>query len=66
MAVEKENIEIIKLLISNNKIDPNIINILIYKMNEIQNQIIQCNSKSNHSITFKIKSFNVIQNQITQ
>ena len=29
-AVDKENIEIIKLLLSNDKIDPNISNILIY------------------------------------
>ena len=30
LAVEKENIEIVKLLISNNKTDPNIIYILSY------------------------------------
>lgn len=45
MAIEKENLDIIKLLLSNEKIDPNIINILFIKMNKIQNTIIQWNSK---------------------
>ena len=74
MAVEKENIEIVQLLISNDKIDPNIICISpkIYikfnnkSFNSIQYQIIQLDSITNHSIQFNIKSFNWIQYQIIQ
>ena len=58
LAVEKENVEIVKLLMTNEKIDPNIICILqsnyikfnIKSFNLIQYQIIQWNSISNHSI----------------
>ena len=66
LAVENENIEIIKLLLSNDKLDTNlgyILNIFIYKM---QNYIIQYKSKSYLSIKFKIISFNIIQNHIFQ
>ena len=74
LAVEKENIEIVKLLLTNNKLDINIINILniffiklkIISLNEIQNHIFQLHSKSYLSIKFKIISFNDIQNHIFQ
>ena len=54
LAVEKENIEIIKLLLNNDKIDVNIPYILILNFikfkiisfNHIQNHIFQWNSKS--------------------
>ena len=57
-AVEKENIEIIKLLLNNDKLDINlgyILNIFYIKFkiisfNYIQNQIFQWNSKSYLSI----------------
>ena len=72
LAVEKENVEIVKLLISNNKIDPNIICILSYyyykihnkSFNYIQHQIIQSHFTTNHSMKFHIKSFNYIQHRI--
>ena len=54
LAVEKENVEIIKLLLTNDKLDINlkhILNIFNYK---IQNHIIQLHSKSYYSIKFKI------------
>lgn len=38
MAVEKGNIEIIKLLLQNNEIDVNILNIFISFFNKIKNQ----------------------------
>ena len=38
-AVEKENIEIIKLLLANDKINVNTLNILIFIFNEIKNHI---------------------------
>ena len=57
LAVEKENIEIVKLLISNNKTDPNIICILSYYYIKFT---------TNHSITSNIKSFNRISQQIIQ
>ena len=50
LAVEKENIEIVKLLLTNDKLDINIVNILI----------------NNNLIKFKIKYFNGIQNLIFQ
>ena len=52
MAVEKENIEIVKLLLTNNKLDINISNIFNIFIIEIQNHI--------SSITFKIIYFNEI------
>ena len=64
MAVEKENIEIIKILLNNDKLDINILNIFNIFLNIIDNHIIQCNLKPNHSITLKIISFNYIQNHI--
>ena len=48
-AVEKGNVDIIKLLLTNDKLDPNIINI---------NKLIIC------KIKFQIKYFNEILNQI--
>ncbi len=74
LAVEKENIEIIKLLLNNNKLDINlgyILNIFYIKFNilsfnRIQNHIFQFHSKSYLSIPFKIISFNEIQNHIFQ
>ena len=39
LAVEKENLEIIKLLLTNDKIDINIINIFLISFNIIQNHI---------------------------
>ena len=66
LAVKKENIEIIKLLLTNDKLDINlgyILNIFIYK---IQNHIIQLHSKMYLSIIFKIISFNQIQNYLFQ
>ena len=64
MAVEKENIEIIKLLLTNDKLDINILNILNIFIYNIQNHIIQLHSKSYHSMKFEIMLFNKIQNHI--
>ena len=74
LAVEKENIEIVKLLLTNDKLDMNIINILnlffiklkMIFFNFIQNHIFQWYSKSYLSMIFKIISFNEIQNHIFQ
>ena len=52
MAIEKENIEIVKLLLANDKLDINILNIL---------NIFLLHSKLYHSITFKIILFNYIE-----
>ena len=57
MAVEKENIEIVKLLLTNNKFDINLGYIF-------HNFLL--NSKSYLSIPFKNISFNIIQNYIFQ
>ena len=78
LAVEKENIEIVKLLLMNEKLDINLGYILfnflynlksrqsikfkIISLNSIQNHIFQWNSKSYLSMSFKIISFNFIQN----
>ena len=69
-AVEKENIEIIQLLLSNDKIDVNILNIFIIfilfkikKLNEISNQNIEWNFKSKYWMKFQIKILNKISNQ---
>ena len=56
IAVEKENIKIVKRLIAHPNIDINIPYILI--------QIIKQNSNPNHLITFQSKSFNKISIQI--
>ena len=66
MAVEKENIEIVKLLLMNDKLDINIINILNIFFYKIQNHIFQLHSKSYLSIEFKIILFNYIQNHVFQ
>ena len=58
LAVEKENIEIVKLLLTNDKLDINLLNILLL--------IILYNSKLFLLITFKILSFNEIQKHIFQ
>lgn len=61
VAVEKENIDIIKLLLSNDKIDVNIPCISLYFfLNRIINQILKLDSKSCISITFKRIYFNHI------
>ena len=69
MAVEKKNVEIVKLLLANDKIDVNmgyissflfLIEFKIKNFNNIQNHIFQLDSKSYLSITFKNKSFNEI------
>ena len=57
LAVEKENVEIVNLLISNNETDPNIICIFSYYYIKFT---------LNHSITSNIKSFNGIQHYIIQ
>ena len=59
LAVEKENIEIVKLLLTNDKLDINLLNIclIFYK---IQNHIFEYHSISYISIEFKIISFNGI------
>ena len=57
-AIEEENIEIVKLLLANNKLDINIINIFQLCFHSIQNHIIL--------IAFKIIYFNEIQNSIFQ
>ena len=73
LAVEKESIEIVKLLLTNDKLDINVLNIfhnfyIIFKIffNIIQNHIFQYYSKSYLSMIFKIISFNIIQNHIFQ
>lgn len=46
LAVKKENIEIIKLLLTNDKLDINILSILKYIIySDIENLIFKCNSK---------------------
>ena len=53
-AIEKENIEIIKLLLNNSKIDVNILSILIiFRFYEILNHAFQFNLKSYISMSFK-------------
>ena len=74
LAVEKENIEIVKALLMNNKFDINLghifLNFLIkFKIifcNIIKNHIFQYNSKSWLSMKFKIISFNTTRNHIFQ
>ena len=56
VAVKKENIEIIKLLISQPKIDINIL--------KISNQLLEYNFKSINLIKFRINYFNKITNQL--
>ena len=65
-AVEKENIEIVKLLLSNEQIDVNIINISTKYFNYISKQIFQLHFKTNISIEFQNKYFNNISKQIFQ
>lgn len=58
-AVEKENVEIVRILLTNDKIDVDVLNVLnTYIFNSILNLCI--------FITFKILYFNEIQNQIFQ
>ena len=74
LAVEKENIEIVKLLLTHNKLDINlgyILNIIFIKFkiiffNYIQNHIFQYYSKSYLSTKFKMIFFNEIQTHIFQ
>ena len=66
MAVEKENIEIIKLLLTNDKLNINLFSILNIFIIKIQNHICQLHSKSFHFLTLKIISFNEIHNHIFQ
>ena len=61
MAVEKENIEIVKLLLTNDKLDINILNIFNIFINKILYYIIQLHSKLKLSITFKILYLESIQ-----
>ena len=71
-AIEKENVDIVKLLLTNDNLDVNVINISQLFFNKIQNYIFQCNSKSYISmklktyilIPFKIIYFNHIQNHV--
>ena len=56
LAIERENIEILKFLLMNDKIDINKPYIIIY--------VILYNFKFTNSIIFKILSFNTIQNYI--
>ena len=51
LAVEKENIEIINLLLNNDKVDVNILNIF--------NQVFEYYLKLNISIRFKINFFSI-------
>lgn len=71
MAVQNRNLEIVKHLLSNDKIDVNILNILAYSLffikfkikdvsNKIQNQIFEYNLKQYISIQFKIFCINFI------
>ena len=74
LAVEKENIEIVKLLLTNDKLDINLLNIIyiffikfkIISFNKIQNHIFQSYLKSYLSMKLIIISFNEIQNLIFQ
>lgn len=54
LAVENGNVDIVKLLLTNDKIDVNIMN--IFNITYLKNSI------SNYLTIFKIKSFNKIQN----
>ena len=65
-AIEKDNIEIVQLLLTNDKLDINFGYIFIQFFNRIQNYIFQFHSKSYISIKFKIIYFNLIQNYIFQ
>ena len=72
IAVEKENVEIVQLLLSHDKIDINIQYISYNKIYEIlnkffhsiQTQIFSLHSNPNLFITFKNESFHIIQKQI--
>ena len=55
IAIEKENIPLIQLLLSNDKVNVNTLGIFNF---------CSCNLKINISITFKIKNSNYIQNNI--
>ena len=61
MAVEKENIEIVKLLLTNEKLDINALNIFQYFYN-IQNYIFQKNSKSLRKLANKTEGIGVKMN----
>ena len=52
LAVQKQNIEIIKLLLANNNLNINAHNILIIFFYKIQNNIFQSHSKSYFLMTF--------------
>lgn len=75
LAVYKDNLNIVKLLLTNEKVDINIaykILLLIFFMifliliffNTIQNPLFQYNSKILFSIMLKIHHFNGIQNHV--
>ena len=60
-AIEKENIEIVKLLLTNEKLDINALNIFQYFYN-IQNYIFQKNSKSLRKLANKTEGIGVKMN----
>ena len=61
LAVEKENIEIIKLLLSNNKLNINILNISSHFFYTIKSQIFQIKFKITYFNAIQIAYFNLIQ-----
>ena len=66
-AVEKGNVEIVKLLLSNDKIDVNAINILIILLfYKVSNSIFELHLNLKNSILFKIIRFNAILNHAFQ
>ena len=65
LAVENENIEIVKLLLMNDKLDINV-GYIFHIFYIIGNLIFQLHSKSYLSKKFKVISFNYIQNYIFQ
>ena len=61
LAIEKENIEIIKILLSNEKIDVNFGFILMKKINKIWNKLFVWHTFISYLIQFLNKLFNEIQ-----
>lgn len=53
VAVEKNNAEIVKLLLTKENINVNFLNIMIFFFNAIINDIFQIHSKLCYSIQFK-------------
>ena len=64
MSIEYDNLEMIKLLLSDERVDPNVLNIInwmhlelkIKFFNDIINTIIECYPQTKYSIRSKLQS----------